>query len=258
MYLCLPDIPYLCDLVVVLIIDRERMSKSILVTGGTKGIGKAILHQFLSQGYDAFTCSRNRSELERLKEELESTYPGRRLFIQQADLSVKEEVLAFADLVKKEGVPDVLVNNTGIFIPGAIHSEPEGNFEQMMQVNLYSAYYLTRAFADEFIRRKSGHIFSLGSIAGMTAYANGGSYAISKWALRGFTQCLRQELKEYGIKVTSILAGATLTASWEGVDLPEDRFMKAEDVAASVWAACQLSPNSVVEEIVVRPQLGDL
>lgn len=234
------------------------MSRSILVTGGTKGIGKAILHQFMGQGYDAFTCSRTQSDLEGLKEELESTYPGRKLFIHQADFSVKEEVLAFADFVKEKDIPDVLVNNTGIFIPGAIYSEPEGNFEQMMQVNLYSAYYLTRAFTEEFIRRKSGHIFSMGSIAGMTAYANGGSYAISKWALRGFTQCLREELKEYNIKVTSILAGATFTASWEGVDLPEDRFMKAEDVAASVWAAYQLSPNSVVEEIVVRPQLGDL
>src|SRR5690606_10741864 len=150
------------------------MSKSILVTGGTKGIGRAILHQFMGQGYDAFTCSRSQSDLEQMKEEMESTSSGRKLFIKQADFSVKEEVLAFADFVKEKNIPDVLVNNTGIFLPGAIHSEPEGNFEQMMEVNLFSAYYLTRAFIDEFIRRKSGHIFSLGSIAGMTAYANGG------------------------------------------------------------------------------------
>jgi len=234
------------------------MSKSILVTGGTKGIGKAILKKFVANGYDAFTCSRNLSDLVQLKEEVERTYPGRKLFIKVSDLSVKEEVKAFADFVKEEGIPDVLVHNTGIFIPGSIHSEPEGNFEQMMQTNLYSAYYLTREFASGFIDRRSGHIFSMGSIAGMTAYANGGSYAISKWALRGFTQCLRQELMEYNIKVTSILAGATMTASWEGVDLPEERFIKAEDVAESVWAAHNLSENSVLEEIVIRPQLGDL
>lgn|SRR5690554_217334 len=234
------------------------MSKSIVVTGGTKGIGKAILQKFVANGYDAFTCSRNLSDLVQLKEEIEGTYPGRKLFIKVSDLSVKEEVKAFADFVKGEGIPEVLVNNTGIFMPGSIHSEPEGNFEQMMQTNLYSAYYLTREFAPEFIHRKSGHIFSMGSIAGMTAYANGGSYAISKWALRGFTQCLRQELMEYNIKVTSILAGATMTASWEGVDLPEERFIKAEDVAEAVWSSHNLSENSVVEEIVIRPQLGDL
>jgi short-subunit dehydrogenase len=108
------------------------------------------------------------------------------------------------------------------------------------------------------IERKSGHIFSIGSIAGLTAYANGGSYAISKWAMLGFTKCLREELKNYNIKVTSVLPGATYTASWEGVDIPEERFMKAADVAESVWGAYNLSPYSVVEEIVIRPQLGDL
>jgi NADP-dependent 3-hydroxy acid dehydrogenase YdfG len=108
------------------------------------------------------------------------------------------------------------------------------------------------------IARKSGHIYSIGSIAGLTAYANGGSYAISKWAMLGFTKCLRQELMPYNIKVTSILPGATYTASWEGVDLPIERFIKAEDVAETVWASYNLSPFSVVEEIVIRPQLGDL
>lgn len=108
------------------------------------------------------------------------------------------------------------------------------------------------------IARKSGHIFSMGSVAGLTAYPNGGSYAVSKWAMLGMTKCLREELKPHQIKVTSILAGATYTASWEGVDLPIERFMKAEDVAESVWAAYNLSPQSVVEEIVIRPQLGDI
>lgn len=234
------------------------MSKSILVTGGTKGIGKAILMKFAANGYDVFTCSRSEQDLMRLKKEVEGNYFGRKVYIKQADLSKKEEVKSFADFVKKETIPDVLVNNTGIFIPGSIHSEQEGNFELMMHTNLFSAYYLTREFTRELIHRKSGHIFSMGSIAGMTAYPNGGSYAISKWALRGFTQCLRQELMGFNVKVTSILAGATLTPSWEGVDLPQERFIKAEDVADTVWAAHHLSGNSVVEEIVVRPQLGDI
>jgi len=234
------------------------MSKSILVTGGTKGIGKAIIMKFAANGYDGFTCSRSESDLIQLKDEVESTYPGRKLFIKQADLSIKTEVKTFADFVKSESIPEVLVNNTGIFIPGAICSEEEGNFELMLHTNLFSAYYLTREFTTDFINRRSGHIFTMGSIAGLSAYANGGSYAISKWALRGFTQCLRQELLEYNIKVTSILAGATLTASWEGVELPEDRFIKAGDIADTVWASHNLSGNSVVEEIVVRPQLGDL
>jgi short-subunit dehydrogenase len=234
------------------------MSKSILVTGGTKGIGRAIIERFGAEGFDVFTCSRHLGDLEELKADFESQFPTQNIHIFPADLSKKEEVQSFSDEVKKQEIPDVIINNTGVFFPGSIHSEPDGNFELMMHTNLFSAYYLTRAFTAEMIERKSGHIFSIGSIAGLTAYANGGSYAISKWAMLGFTKCLREELKNYNIKVTSVLPGATYTASWEGVDIPEERFMKSADVAESVWGAYNLSPYSVVEEIVIRPQLGDL
>lgn len=234
------------------------MSKSILVTGGTKGIGRAIIERFANEGFDVITCARNEEELAALRASLEENHALIHVLAVKADLSKKEEVLAFAEKVKAFGVPNVLVNNTGVFLPGAILDEPDGNFELMMNTNLYSAYYLTRALIDGMVTRKSGHIFSMGSIAGLTAYANGGSYAISKWAMLGMTKCLREELKNDHIKVTSILPGATYTSSWEGVDLPEERFMKAEDVAESVWSAYNLSPQTVVEELVIRPQLGDI
>lgn len=234
------------------------MPQSILVTGGTKGIGRAIIERFAREGYDIYTCARNATDLEAMKLKLLADNPSIQVFTQVADLSKMDEVKAFADAVKARTIPDILVNNTGVFLPGSIHNEPEGNLELMMQTNLFSAYYLTRAFAQEMIERKSGHIFSIGSIAGITAYANGGSYAISKWAMLGFTKCLRQELKDFNIRVTSILPGATYTASWEGVELPVERFMKAEDVAEAVWGAYNLSAFSVVEEMIIRPQLGDL
>lgn len=234
------------------------MSKSILVTGGTKGIGRAIIERFANEGFDIITCSRNEKELASLQSDLESRFPSTRVLTVQADLSKKEDVDKLAKAVKAFAIPDVLVNNTGVFLPGAIHDEPEGNFELMMQTNLFSAYHLTRALVNEMIARKSGHIFSIGSIAGLTAYPNGGSYAVSKWATLGMTKCLREELKPHQIKVTSILAGATYTSSWEGVELPIERFMSAEDVAESVWGAYNLSPRTVVEEIIIRPQLGDI
>ncbi|MFD2037725.1 SDR family oxidoreductase [Belliella marina] len=235
------------------------MSKHILVTGGTKGIGRAIIERFAKEGFSVSTCSRNENDLHELKTYFEANFPKQSIFVMKADLSKKEEVLNFSREVKNNiGCPNVLINNTGVFLPGAIHSEPEGNLELMIQTNLFSAYYLTRAFTAELIENRSGHIFSIGSIAGLTAYANGGSYAISKWAMLGFTKCLREELKEFNIKVTSVLPGATFTASWAGVDIPEERFMKSGDVAESVWGAYNLSPSSVVEEIVIRPQLGDL
>lgn len=234
------------------------MSKSILVTGGTKGIGRAIIERFAAEGFDVFTCARNEADLASLKTFLEEKHPNIKVIAIQADLSKKEDVTQFVNEIKVVAIPDVLVNNTGVFLPGAIHNEPEGNFELMMQTNLYSAYYLTRGFVNKMIEKRSGHIFTLGSVAGLTAYPNGGTYAVSKWAMLGMTKCLREELKPYQIKVTSILAGATYTSSWEGSDLPVERFMKATDVAESVWSAYNLSPQSVVEEIVIRPQLGDI
>jgi len=235
--------------------------KSILVSGGTKGIGRAIVERFAKEGFNIFTCSRNAQDLLTLRKSLEKNHHGISVTTQVADLSKKEEVVAFAEAVKAKGViPDVIVHNTGIFLPGSLHDEPCGNLELLMQTNMYSAYYLTRAFSKELIQRRSGHIFSIGSIAGIIAHPNGRSYSVSKWAMLGMTKCFRDEFKPHHVKVTSILPGATLTGTWSGsgVDLPVERFVTSKDVADSVWGAYNLSPHSVVEELIIRPQLGDL
>jgi len=205
------------------------MNPLAVITSGTKGIGRATVEKFYNEGFDVVTCSRSEKDLQALKNELETSGKGE-VFIQTADMSNKKEVMVFADFVGQLNHPiDVLLNNTGLFLPGAIHEEEEGNLEKMIETNLYSAYHLTRALIGEMKARKSGHIFTTGSIAGITAYDNGGSYSISKFALLGFTKCLREEMKPHGVRVTSILPGATYTASWEGVDIPQERFMKAEE-----------------------------
>jgi short-subunit dehydrogenase len=150
----------------------------------------------------------------------------------------------------------VLINNAGVFIPGALAEEEDGHLELMVETNLYSAYYLTRALLPSMLKRRKGHIFNMCSIASLHAYPNGGSYSISKYALLGFSKNLREETKDQGIRVSSIMPGATWSASWEGVDLPEERLMKAEDVAIAVWSAWSMSPQAVMEDIVLRPQLG--
>jgi len=233
-------------------------NKTAIITGGTKGIGKAVVKRFASGGFNIISCARNADDLKALKSEVEAEFDII-LHVLAADLSKKNEVIKFADFVHENAAEiEVLVNNTGVFLPGSISEEPEGNLELMMNTNLFSAYHLTRALLSKFITQKAGHIFSISSIAGITAYASGGSYSITKYAMQGFTKCLREELKEKGIRVTAVLPGATFTASWEGVDLPQERFMKSEDIAEAVFSAYSLSNQTVVEEIVLRPQLGDL
>lgn len=234
------------------------MRKLAVISSGTKGIGRATVEKFYQAGFDIVTCARNESDLQALKATLEKDDLGT-IHVKATDMSDKGQVEAFADFAKSLNQPiEMLLNNTGMFIPGAVHEEEDGNLEQMIETNLYSAYYLTRALIGGMKAKKEGYIFTMGSIAGIQSYANGGSYSISKFALHGFTKALREEMKPFGVRVTSLLAGATYTASWEGVDLPEDRFMKASDIADAIFGAYSLSRNTVVEEILLRPQLGDI
>ncbi|MCC9137730.1 SDR family NAD(P)-dependent oxidoreductase [Pontibacter silvestris] len=235
------------------------MQRYILVTGGTKGIGRAVVEQFAREGFHIITCSRNEKDLQKLKLEIEQDYTFSKVFYQVADLSDKKSIDSFVEYVRGLNIEvDVLVNNSGWFTPGEIHKEDDEVLPFMINTNLYSAYYMSKAFVHDMIERRSGHIFNMCSTASITAYTNGGSYCISKFALYGMTKVLREELKEHNVKVTAILPGATYTASWEGVDLPPERFMKPEDVATSIYGAYNLSASSVVEEILIRPQLGDL
>jgi short-subunit dehydrogenase len=235
------------------------MNKSVVVSGGTKGIGKSIVLKFLKEGYDVYTCSRNSTNIEHLKNDEKVKEASGKLFVFKADLSVKKEVDAFAEFVlSMTSSIHVLVNNSGSYVPGEIHQEEDGVLEHMIQTNLYSAYYLTRKLVKVFIGQKQGDIFTICSTASLQAYPNGGSYCISKFALYGMNKVLREEMKPYGVRVVSVLPGATLTSSWDGVDLPESRFMKSDDVANAIYSIHQLSGNTVVEDIVLRPQLGDL
>lgn len=230
----------------------------IIITGATKGIGRAIAEKFAAEGFDLAVCARTEADLAILKKEIREKFDVE-VLTRPTDMRSKTDVLAFADFVKKHwGSVDVLVNNAGIFIPGEICHEEDGALEKMMETNLYSAYHFTRAILPLLLKKGSGHIFNMCSIASIIAYPNGGSYSISKFALLGFSKVLREELKTKGIKVTAILPGATWSDSWAGVDLPESRLMEANDIAIAVWSAWQMSPSAVVEEIVIRPQLGDL
>ncbi len=230
-----------------------------VITGATKGIGRAIAENLAAAGYDIAVCARNAADLEAMKADFAKKFPKITILTQVTDVRDKNQVIAFATKITNcWSTIDILVNNAGVFTPGNIHQEPDGLFEQLMETNLYSAYYLTRALIPLMLKQKRGHIFNMCSIASLKAYPDGGSYTISKFALLGFSKVLREELQTKGIKVTAILPGATWTDSWAGVTLPESRLMQAQDVAKALLAATQLSPSAVIEEIVMRPQLGDL
>jgi short-subunit dehydrogenase len=231
---------------------------NIVITGASKGIGKAIAEKFAAAKHTVFICSRNEAHLFKTKEELETNYPDCKMHAKAADISIKSQATEFAEWCLQSDIPDIVVNNAGEFLPGSVYNEPEGTLEKMMQGNLFSAYYITRVFLPKMMDRRSGHIFNMCSIASLKAYHNGGSYGISKFALAGFSKNLREEMKPYNIKVTSIFPGAAYTDSWRSTGIDATRFMEAADIAEMVYTASQLSFGACVEDIVLRPQLGDI
>jgi len=234
------------------------MNKLVVVTGATKGIGRAVAERFASSNFDVAACARNEQNLQLLKDELEGKY-GVNVYVKSADISDKRQVTEFTKSVLSLHRPvDVLVNNAGHFTPGSTMEEPDGALESMIEGNVYSAYYTTRGLIGNMQKRKAGHIFNMCSIASIKAYPNGGSYAISKFALLGFSKVLREELKAFNIRVTAVMPGATKTQSWDGVDLPDSRFISTQDVAEVIFNAYSISDRSVVEEVIIRPQLGDI
>lgn len=231
---------------------------NILITGASQGIGFAVAEIFSKKGNQVWITSRNEVRLYQALESLQTKYPDTIFRAKAFDLSNKEQAIALGSWALEHGTPDVLVNNAGLFEPGNVTDEADGVLESQMATNLYSAYHLTRTVLPAMKEKKQGFIFNICSVAGLQAYPGGGSYSISKFALNGFSQNLREELKPHGIKVAALFPGAVMTASWGDFDNSEKRIMEAGDIAVLIETATRLSDAACVESIILRPQLGDL
>lgn len=231
----------------------------IVITGASRGLGFSMAEAFAAEGHDLFLTSRNEVKLYNALESLQARFPDQTIKAKPFDLALKAGATDFGNWILGLGVePDILINNAGSFEPGRIIDEPEGQLEIMLNTNLLSAYHLTRLLLPSMMKRKSGHIFNISSIAALQAYPNGGSYSISKFALSGFSKNLRDELKPYSIKVSCIYPGAVYTDSWASAGVPPGRIMKPSDIADTIVQISRLSPQAVVEDIIIRPLLGDL
>ncbi len=234
--------------------DNMKTAK-VLITGATKGMGRAIAFRFARAGMDVAVTARTEADVQALKSELSEQFPN----IEATDVSSQPDIDRLADRIKAEwGTLDALINNAGIFIQDNLLSEPESNLDRSLQVNVYGPYRLCRRLVPLMLEAGKGHIINICSVASKIAFPNSGSYVISKHALLGLTRALRMELKEKHIKVTALMPGATWTASWEGADIPKERIMPVEDIAEAVFAVWSMGPSTVVEEMQLRPQLGDV
>ncbi|RZL49792.1 MAG: SDR family oxidoreductase [Pedobacter sp.] len=223
-----------------------------IITGATKGIGKAIALKLANNGYNLTVCARTEADLLALKEELSTA--DVKIFTMVADCSIKTDVLAFCEFAQTS-LPkiDVLINNAGVFLPGSLLDEDDENFELQQNLNLNSVYYLSKYFGKIMRKQMSGHIFNICSVASIETIENAGSYSVTKTAMLSLNNVLRKELAQYNVKVTAILPGSTLTASWDGTTIDPAKFVQPEDIANAAFSILNLSDGANVDELILRP-----
>ncbi len=232
--------------------------KTAIITGATKGIGRAIALKFLQEGYNIGICARNQGDLDQFLADYTSRFPQQKITALQADLQVSSAAEAFGhSILAAFETIDVLVNNAGVFLPGTVLEETFSQLEQQINTNLYSAYILSQMIGKSMTERASGHIINICSLASLQAYAGGSSYSISKYAMLGMSDNFRAALKPYKVKVTAVCPGPTMSASWEGSGVPEAKLMPAEDIAAMIFCCAETGFNTCVDRLVINP-LADL
>ena len=229
-----------------------------VVTGASQGIGRAIAEAFTERdGAQVALVARSDSKLESVAEACREK--GGEALVVPTDVTDDQAVVEMAETVRDEwGVPDVLVNNAGMFTYAPIDELTLDGFREQIDVNLTGTFAVTEAFLPAMRERGHGHLFYMGSVASIKAYPGNAGYCAAKHGVRGLARVVREETKDEGLRVTTVIPGATYTPTWDGVDLPEERFMPPEDVARAVVDAYHLSDRTVMEELLLRPQEGDV
>jgi 3-oxoacyl-[acyl-carrier protein] reductase len=223
-----------------------------LVTGGNRGIGRAIALRLAQLGAAVAICGRNAQALAATEAELKQS--GSPVHSQIADVSRSADVTALVDKTQAAlGPISILVNNAGIGLFGPAHEKTEADWDRVLNTNLKSAFLVSRAVAPAMIQRGAGDIINISSLAGRNAFAGGGLYCASKWGLQGLSACMAEDLREHGIRVSIICPGSVGTGFSTRGSKDPSKVLSPEDVAHAVELIVTQSPQSFLSEIHLRP-----
>ena len=228
------------------------VGKVALITGGNRGIGKAIALRLASLGASIAICGRHTATLEAAADELRTT--GVRVHWQPADVTKSSEVESLVhDTESALGGISILVNNAGMGLFGPVHEKTELEWDTLLNTNLKSLFLVSRAVIPGMIQRRFGDIINISSLAGKNTFAGGGIYCASKWAVQGLSGCMAEDLRGYGIRVSTVCPGSVYTEfSGRGPKDPT-KVLTANDVAHAVAMIATQGPQSFLSEIQLRP-----
>jgi len=228
---------------------------SVVITGASRGIGRRIALMFARKTeFSLLLIARTEPGLVETKEMCE-TKGAATVAIIPCDASDNEAV---SKIKLPEGFPkpNILINNAGTFLLKKLRATSPEEFEQQMQANLYTAVNITNRFLDALQTKQRGLIVNICSEGAVTGLKDSGAYSASKHALLGYSRSLRKELMDTNIGVTAINLGQTQSTSWKGSSVDKNLLVDPDDVARLILSLTQLSPRTLVEEMLVRPQHG--
>jgi 3-oxoacyl-[acyl-carrier protein] reductase len=232
---------------------KSLAGKTALVTGASRGIGFAVARQLGRMGAKVGICARDTGKLEAAAALLR-TYEIEVVAI-AADVARAEDIAVLVARTEKSlGSIEILVNNAGIGYFGPVQEADEKNWDAVLDTNLKSVFLLTKAVAPGMIQRRTGHVINIASLAGKNAFKGGAIYCASKWGLMGFTECMAEDLREYGIRVSAICPGSVATEFGSPASKKDPRKMlQPEDIAHAVEMLVTQAPQSFISEVVMRP-----
>lgn len=231
---------------------RPLEGKVALVTGASRGIGLAVARSLGRLGAKVSLCARDAKKLERAASELERE--GASALAVPADVTRAHDVDSLVAKTEQSlGPIEILVNNAGIGYFGPTHQADESIWDAVLDTNLKSVFLASKAVAPGMMERRSGHIINIASLAGKNAFAGGGIYCASKWGLLGLTECMAEDLRPYGIRVSAICPGSVATDFSPHAGKDPAKMLQPEDIAHVVEMIVTQAPQSFVSEVLLRP-----
>lgn len=229
-------------------------SRVALVTGGNRGIGRAVVEALLARGDRVFFCGRSADTVEATKRELYVRYPGK-VDARLCDVRDAAAVEALVGWVADEaGRLDVLVNNAGLGHFAPVDEMPVEEFREVIETNLLGAFYAIHAAAPIMKRQGSGWIFNIASLAAKNAFAGGSAYNASKFGLVGMSEASMLDLRHYGIRMAAICPGSVETDFGSGVMKDGNSWrLQPEDVAKVVTDLLDFPARALPSLIEIRP-----